>query len=137
MLFRLIESIRKKPKETRQLFAFAVSGGITLVIFGVWLVSYTAYVSTRLGSDQGLLSFGTDEVAKAGETIANGYSNIKDAKDELVPSNNNLASVLEADILSGIVASTSASTTAASSTAEMKPQKASSTATTSSKKLVE
>ena len=48
MFLKFISYIHKKPRHVRSLIALGTSVGLTLIIGGFWLVSYTQYVNEKM-----------------------------------------------------------------------------------------
>ena len=54
MFLKFISYIHKKPRHVRSLIALGTSVGLTLIIGGFWLVSYTQYVNEKMNSESAI-----------------------------------------------------------------------------------
>lgn len=145
MLFKLLKKIRQKPEHVRRLIALGVSSGITLIVIGFWVVSYTHYVSERLSAPSPIDL--TSSSRQIGDQISTSFSQLKNNIGSMNMAGNQSATSTTDGVgsatSSGTTSTTTSSTTITPSTSDAAmPSATSSTspsvkATTTSKYLVQ
>jgi len=69
-MFRFLEKLRSRPQHQKQLIAYGLAGGITLVIFVFWLVTFMANIETNQDST-------TKDIPSIAEVLEEGIGTIK------------------------------------------------------------
>ncbi|MDD5318282.1 MAG: hypothetical protein PHF79_00460 [Candidatus Pacebacteria bacterium] len=74
-----IKKLHEKPESYRHMVALGVSFGVTILIFGIWLHSFIA----GLSSNQALAGVAAaNPLSALGETISQGYQNSQNSSQK-------------------------------------------------------